>query len=115
MVLVIVVGGAGLLFNHLSSSDESMAPVRAQPGETYDPVRAGEDLPDGYRPFLDRDLIKPVYEPIFATASDVDWPDDSLVIGVVGTETAKAYPVTHLNQREMVNDELDGSPILVSW
>lgn len=92
-----------------------MVPVRAEPESTYDPVRAGEELPNGYRPFLDRDLIRPVYEPTFATSTEVDWPYDSLVIGVVGTGTAKAYPVTHLNQREMVNDELDGSPILVSW
>jgi hypothetical protein len=37
------------------------------------------------------------------------------VIGVAAAETAKAYPVTHLNSREMVIDSLDGIPILVSW
>jgi hypothetical protein len=38
-----------------------------------------------------------------------------LIIGVSGTSEAKAYPVTHLNQREMVLDYIDGEPILVSW
>jgi hypothetical protein len=37
------------------------------------------------------------------------------VIGVAGTNSAKAYPVTHLNQREMVVDSLEGIPILVTW
>ena len=81
----------------------------------YDPEVAGEPLPQGYRQLLGRDQIEPVYEPEFTSADQVDWPPDSLVIGVAGSETAKAYPVTHLNQREMVIDHLEGMPILVSW
>ncbi len=95
--------------------EASPPPERADPLEVYDPVAAGETLPDGYRPFLDRDQIVPVYEPEFTTAAGVDWPADSLVVGIEGAETAKAYPITHLNQREMVLDFLDGIPILVSW
>ena len=81
----------------------------------YDPVKAGEDLPDGYRQGLNRDQIVPVYNPTFAGAGEVDWPADMLVIGAAGTTEAKAYPVTHLNQREMVIDSLEGIPILVTW
>jgi hypothetical protein len=89
--------------------------VLADPDEVYDPVKAGEPTPDGYRQVLRRDSILPVYDPAFTSAGSIDWPDDSLVIGVAGSETAKAYPVTHLNSREMVVDSLDGIPILVSW
>lgn len=32
----------------------------------------------------------------------------------IGAE-AKAYPVGLLNSREMVTDELGGTPILVTW
>ncbi len=81
----------------------------------YDPFAAGDPLPDGFRQLLDRDQIEPVYDPQFTTADQVDWPPGSLVLGVEGTDTAKAYPITHLNQREMVIDNLDGMPILVSW
>ena len=87
----------------------------ADPDITYDPVRAGDPLPEGYRQLLDRDQIAPVYEPVFTAPDAVDWPGDSLVIGVAGVATAKAYPVTHLNQREMVIDSLEGIPILVTW
>jgi len=89
--------------------------VLADPIEVYNPVTAGEATPRGYRQLLRRDAILPVYDPQFTSASEVDWPADTLVIGVAGAETAKAYPVTHLNSREMVIDSLDGIPILVSW
>lgn len=85
------------------------------PAAVYDPVAGGETLPSGYRALLDRDQIEPVYDPQFTTAAGVDWPGDSLVIGVAGPHTTKAYPVTHLNSHEMVIDSLDDDPILVSW
>ena len=85
------------------------------PGDVYDPVRAGESLPEGYRQVLGRDMIHPVYDPVFVAAEDVDWPDNTDVIGVAGVRVAKAYPVSHLSFREMVIDEVEGNPILVSW
>lgn len=96
------------------AAQETLPPI-PDPGAVYDPVDAGERLPPGYRVALPRDAITPVYRPVFTPAANVDWPDDSLVIGVSGPETAKAYPVTHLNSREMVIDWLDDTPILVSW
>jgi hypothetical protein len=88
---------------------------RADPEEVYDPTEDSASLPDGYRQLLDRDQIEPVYEPRFTDVEAVDWPDDSLVIGVAGEEDSKAYPVTLLNSREMVIDDIEGIPILVSW
>ncbi len=113
-----VVGAAIALRAQSRDHDPFPSPVAdamPDPGVVYDPIQAGEPLPDGYRKGLDRDQILPVYDPAFTAAGGVDWPEDSLVIGVAGAETAKAYPVTHLNSREMVIDSLDGIPILVSW
>ncbi len=87
----------------------------ADPGAVYDPVRAGEDLPPGYRQVLGRDQIPPVYTPAFVTAADAGWDPATLVIGLAGEREAKAYPVGFLNRREMVIDSLEGTPILVSW
>jgi len=100
-------------FLSLGGDSESASPV--DPDSVYDPVRAGERLPQGYRPLLGRDQIAPVYSPVFTSPDNVDWPFDSLVIGVSGEKEAKAYPVTHLNRREMVIDSLEGIPILVTW
>jgi len=41
--------------------------------------------------------------------------DDDLVMGVAIEGEAKAYPVSVLRFREMVDDELSGIPILVTW
>ena len=89
--------------------------TQSDPTDVYDPVDAGEDLPPGYRPTLPRDAISPIYEPVFVDGSSVDWSPETLVIGVSGSEEAKAYPVAHLNRREIVNDTLEGDPILVTW
>ena len=61
------------------------------------------------------DGILPIYEPEFAPAADVELVDDALVMGVAFDGEAKAYPVSVLSYREMVNDELAGIPILVTW
>lgn len=114
LAAVMAVGAvASTLFLLSSGSSDALTP--ADPATVYNPVAAGEPLPGGYRTLLDRDQIEPVYHPEFTAASGVDWPADSLVIGVAGPRTAKAYPITHLNSHEMVLDTLDDDPILVSW
>jgi hypothetical protein len=66
-------------------------------------------------PLLPRDAIAPVYSPEFVSADDSPLHEDELIMGVAIEGQAKAYPVTVLRFREMVNDELAGLPILVTW
>ena len=87
----------------------------ADPFQVYDPVRAGENTPPGFRQLLFRDDIAPIYEPRFVSAETSPWTEDSLVIGVEIDGESKAYPVGFLNRREMVIDRLAGVPILVTW
>lgn len=61
------------------------------------------------------DGIRPIYEPEFRSAAEAPLQDDELVLGVALGENAKAYPITVLRFREMVNDELAGIPTLVTW
>lgn len=67
------------------------------------------------RRVLTRDDILPIYRPQFVPAARAALAPDELVLGVAIGAAAKAYPITVLNGREMVNDELDGIPILVTW
>jgi len=96
-------------------------PVQAASGtlpdtsRLYDPVRAGEPLPDGFRQLIRRDGIAPIYEPAYVAAADAIWRDDTLVVGVAIDDQARAYPVGVLNRREMVIDRIAGIPVLVSW
>ena len=64
---------------------------------------------------LPYDGIRPIYEPEFVPADNSPLEDDELVIGISLNGEAKAYPITVLRSREMVNDELGGNPILVTW
>jgi hypothetical protein len=61
------------------------------------------------------DAIAPIYEPTFASAYEAPMEDTELIMGVVIDGQAKAYPVNVLRFREMVNDEIAGWPILVTW
>jgi len=63
------------------------------------------------------DGIRPVYDPQFASVAETEnlMFDEELVMGVAWGGEAKAYPVTVMRFREMVNDELAGIPTLVTW
>ncbi len=90
--------------------------VLADPSQTYDPVKAGEELPPDFRQLLRRDAILPIYDPKFYPDADNEaWDDDTLVIGLAIDGEAKAYPVSFLNRREMVVDSIAGIPVLVTW
>ena len=102
-------------FTEDTNPTRTTAGVRVRPTDAYNPVSAGEPLPDGFRQLLPRDAIMPVYDPVLAPADSVDWPADTDVIGVAMGGEAKAYPVGFLSGRELVVDEIDGVPILVSW
>ena len=72
---------------------------------------------DAYLPprLIGPDGIRPIYDPQFVDADDAPLEDDELIIGISLEGEAKAYPITVLRFREMVNDELGGLPILVTW
>ncbi len=63
------------------------------------------------------DAIPPIDEPRYSDGRDAGWlkPDD-LVLGYVGVDGSTfAYPHRVLNFHEIVNDEVAGVPILVSY
>ena len=65
-----------------------------------------------------RDAIPPIYEPVYEPAAGGDWLESGdLIVGLVdSTGQAYAYPHKILNfPHEIVNDELDGVPVLVSF
>jgi hypothetical protein len=64
---------------------------------------------------IPRDGIRPIYEPVFGSAESALLLEDELVIGFAHEGEAKAYPISVLRFREMVNDELAGLPFLVTW
>lgn len=77
-----------------------------------------EEDPTGlnsFRQLLDRDDIDPIYDPSFVPVSHSGLQPDEMVIGVSIDGDSRAYPIRYLRWREMVNDEVGGTPILVTW
>lgn len=97
-----VVGGLGE--DSTISATQSLINVRIQDDNEYD------------FPFLiPFDGIPPVYAPEFVLANEAPLIEEELVIGVAWEGESKAYPISVLRSREMVNDELAGIPTLVTW
>jgi len=78
-------------------------------------VRIEDDTEYRIPSMMGFDAIAPIYNPSFASAQDAPMTDSELVMGVAIDGQARAYPVNVLRFREMVNDELAGWPILVTW
>lgn len=66
---------------------------------------------------LPKDAIPALVHPRFVTPSEVGKQLDveDRLLGVYLNGEAKAYPIRILNLHELVNDEVGGQPILVSW
>lgn len=62
-----------------------------------------------------RDRIPALNEPASLPAAGAPWSDDEPVIGVHLGGESRAYPLAVLVWHELVNDELGGTPLLVSY
>ena len=63
-----------------------------------------------------RDAITPIYDPVYGDSDGLEWLQASdLVIGYESEDGTYAYPIKVLDRHELVNDVIDGTPILVSW
>ena len=63
-----------------------------------------------------RDAIQPIYTPVYDDVSGGDWmDDDDLVLAYKSGVPAFAYPIEMLNFHELVNDIIDGVPVLISY
>ena len=61
--------------------------------------------------------MRPITNPTIASAADTEISDNDLVIGVEIDGQARAYPINQLTgpRREIINDELAGTPIAATW
>jgi hypothetical protein len=65
---------------------------------------------------LQPDAIRSIDQPQFVRASEASFMrDDEPVVGVVQNGVAKAYSTWHLDHHEIVNDQIGGKPVAVTW
>jgi len=89
------------------------AQERALNGFALEPATIpAEDIRAGGPP---RDGIPALNEPDSLPAADSPWGDDEPVVGVHLGGASRAYPLGILVWHELVNDELGGTPVLISY
>lgn len=66
---------------------------------------------------LPRDAIPAIDDPRFVPAEQAVpfMKGDEPVLGITGGGIAKAFSLWHLNVHEIVNDEIGGTPVAVTW
>jgi hypothetical protein len=71
---------------------------------------------DRVHTILSPDAIRSIDEPQFVRASEASFMrNDEPVVGVVQNGIAKAYSTWHLDHHEIVNDQIGGKPVAVTW
>ena len=79
--------------------------------QSPDPLTAGEI---GYQ--VPRGKIQAIDSPTFMATGEAGFvPDRMPVVGVIDGNEAKAYPVPLLSRVEIVNDQIGGRAIAVTW
>ena len=63
-----------------------------------------------------RDAIAPVAKPVYGGTDALPWLENThLVMGYRSKDSAFAYPINVLNLHEIVNDVIDGVPLVVTY
>ncbi len=63
-----------------------------------------------------RDAIIPVDLPVYGAADALPWlDDDDLILGYDSGDETFAYPINILNFHEIVNDDIGGIPVLITY
>ena len=71
---------------------------------------------DRVHTILPPDAIRSIDQPQFVRASEAQFMrDDEPVVGVVQNGVPKAYSTWHLDHHEIVNDNIGGKPVAVTW
>lgn len=94
---------------------QALFSATALPGNLDTVTFIDDDREYTIRQLLPRDGILPIYDPQFVSAEESGYTPDELVMGVEINGDARAYPVGLLRSREMVNDLIGGTPVLVTW
>lgn len=99
-------------------------PREGPAGEWFDIT--GSPLDEGgYQFGIGKDTIAAIDDPVFVRPDDPRFRAEALkagrddrtirVIGFASNGQAKAYPISLLNQHELVNDVVGGKPVTVGW
>ena len=80
------------------------------------PAGSADLRPNDIVTVLPKDAIPAIMSPSFEEAGKASWlRHDNVVVGMSIAGESRAYPVSILSRHEIVNDQLGGVPIAVTW
>lgn len=87
------------------------------PGHASDQDRTltGGEPYHGLLDYRAKDAKQAIIDPVLLSPSEVIVAAGTKVIGVFVNGEARAYPLFILNNHQVVNDEVGGTPIAASW
>ena len=108
---VALVAGVVTIANRHSIVRNPSGAVLESGGTAFDPIRSDE-----IQSILPEDAIPALIKPAYLTASQAsDIYDQEEVIGVIVNGDARAYPLSTLSAHEIVDDDIGGQPLAVTW
>jgi uncharacterized protein DUF3179 len=111
VAVVALVAGVVAIAGRQSSVLHPTGQVLQSGGTAFDPIRSDE-----IQSILPEDAIPALIKPAYLTASQAsDIYDQEEVIGVVINGDPRAYPLSTLSAHEIVDDDIGGQPVAVTW
>jgi hypothetical protein len=108
---VVLAAGAVAIAGQHGVSRNPTGKVPESVGAAFDPIRSDE-----IQSILPQDAIPALIKPAYLSASKAsDIYDQEEVIGVVINGDARAYPLSTLSAHEIVDDDIGGQPVAVTW
>ncbi len=109
--ILVLLGLAVFLAAHHPMVRNPSGAVLQASGAAFDPIRADE-----IQSILPEDAIPALVHPTYATAAQTsDIRPGELVIGVAINGDARAYPLATLSAHEIVDDDIGGQHLAVTW
>jgi hypothetical protein len=107
LLLAVIVGVTTLVDRGADPRGQPAGVTHPSPLVDPDEIVPGGPPPDG---------IPPIDEPRFQPLSEVDWLSDRQpVVALEVNDDARAYPLQILTWHEIVNDEVGGQPVAVTY
>lgn len=111
VIAVLLVGGVVAIAGAHSINRNPGGVVLEAGGPGFDPIRADE-----IQSILPQDAIPALIKPSYISAAQASPVyDQEEVLGVVINGDARAYPLSTLSVHEIVDDEIGGQPVAVTW
>ena len=109
--LLVVLGLAAFRAAQRTVVPNPSSAVVGTSGPAFDPIRSGE-----ITTVLPEDAIPALVNPTYLTAEQAtDLRPGELVIGVSINGDARAYPLATLSAHEIVDDDIGGQHLAVTW